>query len=164
MSPIPFGGIGEEEERMEGRVWESNKQFERRISTSSHVQTSFFSFFFSSEAVVNLLLSSVTVEMTAGCPSPPLLQHICDYPHSGWRVIWVPLQQALSGLSGPSANYTLRTWEEPISRAPSRIDAGQQGVSCPAGCQTCWGWCPHANAGKTTSTLEESPPVRRLRT
>lgn len=54
MSPIPFGGVEEEEERMERRVWESNKQFERRISASSHVQTSFFFFFFS----LKLLLTS----------------------------------------------------------------------------------------------------------
>lgn len=137
------GKDGGEGLRIKYAIWEEN------LSKFSCADC----FFFCTEAVGNLLLLFVMVEMTAGCPSSPFLQHICHYLHNGWWVIWVPLQQASSGLSGPSANYTLRTWEEPITRVPLWIDADQQVVSCLVGCQTCWGWCP------CTDTLVKWPLI-----
>lgn len=153
MSPIPFGGIEEEEEeRVEGKALESNKQFEGKISASSPVETLLVFFF-----ALKLLLTSSrqTVEITAGCPSSPLLQHMSL--SSQWME--GHLGPPATGLVRPfraSANYTLRTREEPSTRVPSRIDGAQQGVSCLVGCQMCRKWCPRGNV------LEKQPICETL--
>lgn len=94
----------------------------------------------------NLLRSSVTAEMTAGCPSSLLLQHFCHYPHNRWRVIWVPRNRRCQAFQGcllitPSGLERSQSPESPHGSMPAsrgspvwlavrRVEAGVLALTC----------------------------------
>lgn len=95
--------------RRRGGFKESNKQFEWKISTSSHVQTLVFAL----EMPPSLVPDGGADSRLPVPTGPPA--HASVIMVTMDRGSFGSLQQALSGLSGPSFNYTLRTWEEPIT-------------------------------------------------